>query len=70
MFLLQFRPSRRVCRARACPRVPDLMYPSRTRAALSVYQTGNMPEGRLSIIVFLLWLLATSIALVLRRERV
>jgi hypothetical protein len=29
--LLQIAPSRRVGRARACPRVPRLMYPSRTR---------------------------------------
>ena len=28
-----------VCRARACPRVLDLMYPSRTRVALSVQNT-------------------------------
>jgi hypothetical protein len=38
-FFLQIEPSRRVSRARACPRVAKLMYPSRTRAALSVQQT-------------------------------
>ncbi len=40
-FLLQNEPSGRVGRARACPRVLDLMYPSRTRAALSKCKTGN-----------------------------
>ena len=40
-FLLQIRPLGYVSNARACPRVPKLMYPSRTRAALSNYKTAN-----------------------------
>jgi hypothetical protein len=40
-FLLQIAPSRRVWRARACPRVTRLMYPSRTRGSLSVCKTSN-----------------------------
>jgi hypothetical protein len=35
-FLLQIGPLRRVGRARPCPRVLGLMYPSRTRGLLSV----------------------------------
>jgi hypothetical protein len=38
-FFLQIEPSRRVCCVRACPRGPRLMYPSRTRGALSVCET-------------------------------
>ena len=41
MFLLQNEPSIRVCHARECPRVPELMYPSCTRDVLSVFQTNN-----------------------------
>ena len=41
IFFLEIDPSSRVGRARACPRVPDLMYPSRTRGVLSVYKTDN-----------------------------
>ena len=33
-FLLQIGPSRRVDRARACPPVLDLVYPSRTRGCV------------------------------------
>src|SRR6266508_4941126 len=40
-FLLQIAPTRRVWRARVCPRVLDLMYPSRTPVALSVLKTNN-----------------------------
>jgi hypothetical protein len=39
MFLLQIRLSRCGVRALAYPRVPKLMYPSRTRAVLSVCRT-------------------------------
>jgi len=46
MFFLQIKPWRRVWPARACPRVPELMYPSRTRAVLSVGQTANKPRSR------------------------
>ena len=35
-FLLQIAPSQRVSRARACPPVPRLMYPSRTRGLSTV----------------------------------
>ena len=38
-FLLQMGSSQRSVSARACPRVPSLMYPSRTRGALSVLKT-------------------------------
>ncbi len=40
-FCLQFSPSRCVADARACPPMPKLMYPSRTRGALSVCKTDN-----------------------------
>jgi hypothetical protein len=40
-FFLQIRHSECVERDRACPRVLDLMYPSRTRGALSVYETST-----------------------------
>jgi hypothetical protein len=43
-FLLQIVPSGRGWRARACPRVHRLMYPSRTRDALSICETGNGPD--------------------------
>jgi hypothetical protein len=42
--LLQIVPSGRGWRARACPRVHRLMYPSRTRDALSICETGNGPD--------------------------
>jgi hypothetical protein len=45
-FCLHIEPSSRVCRACACPRVPKLMYPPRTRAVLSVSQTDNRPRLR------------------------
>jgi hypothetical protein len=45
-FLLQITSSRRVGRARACPRVPRLRYPSRTRAPLSIYETDNGGAAR------------------------
>ena len=45
-FFLQIGPSRRVDRVRACPRVLSLMYPSRTRVALSVLKTYNTVTGR------------------------
>jgi len=32
--------------ARGCPRVPNLMYPSRTRVLLSVLTTENGERGR------------------------
>src|SRR6266498_6026789 len=35
-FILQMRPSVRATDARACPRVLDLVYPSRTRGVLSL----------------------------------
>ena len=44
-FFLQIEPSRRVDRARACPRVLNLMYPSRTRGSLSVSKTSNIERG-------------------------
>ena len=48
-FRLQIGSSRRVSRARPCPRVPRLMYPSRTRGSLSVCKTigqhGNSTES-------------------------
>ena len=47
MFLLQISPSRRVGRVRACPPVLDLMYPSRTRDALSIFQTHNTQSSTL-----------------------
>jgi len=40
-FSLQIRPSGRVCRARACPDGPDLMYPSGTRGSLTFLTTNN-----------------------------
>jgi hypothetical protein len=40
-FVLQIAASRRVGRARVYPRVPKLVYPSRTRAVLSVYETSD-----------------------------
>jgi hypothetical protein len=40
-FFLQIGNLRCVCRALACPRVPKLMYPSRTRSVLSVLKTHN-----------------------------
>jgi hypothetical protein len=44
-FYPQIGPSRCVLNARACPRVPELMYPSRTRGLLSVYKTSNEDRG-------------------------
>lgn len=41
MFFLQIGVLGCVSNARACPRVPELMYPSRTRALLSVLTTEN-----------------------------
>jgi hypothetical protein len=41
-FVLQIEPSRGVERARACPLVLSLMYPSRTRAVLPVLKTHNV----------------------------
>jgi hypothetical protein len=38
-FFLQMDASRYVARIRVCPRVPELMYPSRTRGLLSVFRT-------------------------------
>jgi hypothetical protein len=38
---LQIEPSRRLSIVRACPLVPELVYPSRTRGALSVLQTDH-----------------------------
>ena len=38
-FFLQIRPVRRVARVRACPRVLDLMYPSRTRMDVVCLET-------------------------------
>jgi hypothetical protein len=49
-FFLQIESSRRVASARACPRVPSLMYPSRTHAVLSVYQTANEPSASLTLL--------------------
>jgi hypothetical protein len=46
-FLLEIGPSRRVSCARECPRVPRLMYPSRTRGALSVFKTHDGTRSRL-----------------------
>jgi hypothetical protein len=40
-FSLQIGPVERVSGARACPRAPSLMYPSRTRAPLSVCKTSS-----------------------------
>jgi hypothetical protein len=40
-FVLQIGPSARVASARACPHMLWLMYPSRTRNALSVLTTDN-----------------------------
>jgi len=40
-FFLQIASSRCISRARACPRVPALVYPSRTRGLLSVFKTHN-----------------------------
>jgi hypothetical protein len=42
---LQIASSRCVLSVRACPRVPDLMYPSRTRGVLSVLKTVNELGG-------------------------
>ncbi len=42
MFYLQIGLSRLFPRARECPRVPALMYPPRTRTALSVYRTSAL----------------------------
>jgi hypothetical protein len=42
-FFLQISASGCVTRARACPRVPNLMYPSRTRAAFAVCETDDNP---------------------------
>lgn len=42
---LQIKRSAPVAGARACPRVPDLMYPSRTRGSLSVCKTYNASRG-------------------------
>ena len=46
-FLLQIELLPRVDRARACTRVPTLMYPSRTRDALPVLVTENARTRRL-----------------------
>jgi hypothetical protein len=43
-FFLQIDRSRCVWSVRACPRVLSLMYPSRTRGALSVLKTGGSPR--------------------------
>ena len=40
-FFLQIGTSRCALSARSCPRVPKLMYPSRTRGLLSSYKTSN-----------------------------
>ena len=40
-FFLQIRPYPRAGLARVCPRVPSLLYPSRTRDSLSVRETSN-----------------------------
>jgi hypothetical protein len=40
-FFLQIGPSQRAGRARGWPRVPSLMYPSRTRGPLPVLKTHN-----------------------------
>jgi hypothetical protein len=40
-FVLQIGTSGHVYRARACPTMPRLMYPSRTRESLSVRETSN-----------------------------
>ena len=45
-FFLQIDPSMSVDRAREWPRVLQLMYPSRTRARLSVIQTDNKSSAR------------------------
>jgi hypothetical protein len=45
-FFLQIECLRRVLSVRACPRVPNLMYPSRTRTTLSVCKTGDKPTAR------------------------
>jgi hypothetical protein len=42
-FFLQIGPSLCVLSARACPRVPNLMYLPRTRAVLSVCKTTRIP---------------------------
>jgi hypothetical protein len=47
-FFLQIGPSRYVQHARACPRVPELMYPSRTRGVLSVCKTDKRSPNRIS----------------------
>jgi hypothetical protein len=44
-FVLQIGPSARVSDARACPRVFNLVYPSRTRGMLSVLETRNRDRG-------------------------
>jgi hypothetical protein len=44
-FDLQIGALRRVTRVLACPRVVDLMYPSRTPALLSVLKTDNGERG-------------------------
>jgi hypothetical protein len=45
MFVLQIDPSHRVGRARVCPPVFWLMYPSGTRATLSICETGDVTAG-------------------------
>ena len=40
-FVLQIETSGRVADARACPRLLELMYPSRTRGPLSACRTAN-----------------------------
>jgi hypothetical protein len=47
-FILQMRPSVRATDARACPRVLDLVYPSRTRGVLSLCKTDNGAMGPLA----------------------
>jgi NAD(P)-dependent dehydrogenase (short-subunit alcohol dehydrogenase family) len=46
--ILQMRPSVRATDARACPRVLDLVYPSRTRGVLSLCKTDNGAMGPLA----------------------
>jgi hypothetical protein len=47
-FILQMRLSVRATDARACPRVLDLVYPSRTRGVLSLCKTDNGAMGPLA----------------------
>ena len=52
-FFLQIENSASVGKARACLRVPELTYPSRTRAMLSVSQTANK-RGAANAFAFLI----------------